>query len=217
VFHKDDHGIYRVEPLDAFSWLIHGFGTRHADVPALYPRLAFLKQIHSADCILAGGRSGLLGEGDALLENTPGAVVGVRTADCIPILLVDERLRAVAAVHAGWRGTVAGIAARAVAAMSERFGSRVTDLHAAIGPGIGKCCYEVGEEVAAQFGEKGRVRIDLTGANRLRLLGAGVTAQRIYASSLCTRCRAGDFHSFRRDKDAAGRMYSFAGIRPALE
>jgi copper oxidase (laccase) domain-containing protein len=79
----------------------------------------------------------LLGQGDALLENAPGAVVAVRTADCIPILLVDARLRAVAAVHAGWRGTVAGIARNAVETMGARFGSLPADLHAAIGPGIG--------------------------------------------------------------------------------
>ena len=72
----------------------------------------------------ADGRAGELGQGDALLEDTPGAVVAVKTADCIPILLVDERRRAVAAVHAGWRGTAAGIVRRAVAAMRERFGTR---------------------------------------------------------------------------------------------
>ena len=71
----------------------------------------------------AGGRGGVLGEGDALLEDTPGSVVAVKTADCLPILLVDERHRAVAAVHAGWRGTVAGIAQRAVEAMGAQFGS----------------------------------------------------------------------------------------------
>ncbi len=74
-----------------------------------FANLATLKQIHSSTCIPAAGRSGMLGEGDALLENTPGAVVAVKTADCIPVLLVDERQRAVAAVHAGWRGTAARI------------------------------------------------------------------------------------------------------------
>ena len=161
----------------------------------------------------AEGRAGELGTGDALLENTPGAVVAVKTADCIPILLVDERSRAVAAVHAGWRGTVARIAEAAVAAMRDRFGSAPADLHAAIGPGIGKCCYEVGPEVAARFGERGRAHIDLAEANRRQLIEAGVTARRIYASNLCTMCRPGEFHSFRRDREAAGRLYSFAGIR----
>jgi len=241
VFYKDRSQIYRVPELDRFEWLIHGFGTRLADIPELFPSLATLKQIHSIECMAAEGRSGILGQGDALLEDRPGAVVAVKTADCIPILLVDERRRAVAAVHAGWRGTAAGITGRAVEAMRARFGTDPADLHAAIGPGIGKCCFEVGPEVAAQFGHggadlpvclavrdavpaetkagrearptDGRTHIDLAAANRDRLLGAGVTAERIYASNLCTMCGPADFHSFRRDKEAAGRMYSFAGIR----
>ena len=213
MFYRDGEQIYRVGELDAFPWLIHGFGTRLADIPAQFAHLATLKQIHSASCIAAGGRSGILGEGDALLEDQPGRVIAIKTADCIPVLLVDERLRAVAAVHAGWRGTAARIAAGAVDAMRERFGTRVEDLHAAIGPGIGKCCYEVGAEVAAQFGEQGRAHIDLTAENRRQLEEIGVTGSRIYASNLCTMCGAGEFHSFRRDKEAAGRMHSFAGIR----
>jgi hypothetical protein len=131
-------------------------------------------------------------------------------------LLVDERHRAVAAVHAGWRGTVTGIARRSVEGMREHFGSLPGDLHAAIGPGIGKCCYEVGPEVAAEFGLQGRARVDLTGANRRQLIDAGVTPERIYASNLCTMCRPEEFHSFRRDKEAAGRLYSFAGILQAV-
>ena len=161
----------------------------------------------------AGGRSGMLGDGDALLENTPGSVVAVKTADCVPILLVDSRHRAVAAVHAGWRGTVARIAAHALEAMSERFGTDPADVHAAIGPGIGKCCYEVGPEVAAQFGTHGKAHIDLAEANRLQLGAAGVSTARIYVAGLCTMCHAEEFYSFRRDKQAAGRLYSFAGIR----
>jgi YfiH family protein len=217
AFYKDDSHIYRVPELDAIEWLVHGFGTRQADVPALFPRLATLKQVHSSVCVLAGGRSGVLGQGDALLEDTPGAVVAVKTADCIPILLVDERRRAVAAVHAGWRGTAARIAVLAVEAMREHFGSRPEDMHAAIGPGIGKCCYEVGPEVAAQFGREGRVRLDLPEINRALLAEIGIPERRIYVSHLCTMCRVSEFHSFRRDKEAAGRLHSFAGIRQALE
>jgi hypothetical protein len=189
VFYKDSRQIYRVTELDSLPWLVHGFGTRLARVPALYGNVATLRQVHSAACVLAAGRGGGLGEGDALLENTPGSVVAVKTADCLPILLVDERHRAVAAVHAGWRGTVAG---------------------------IGKCCYEVGPEVAAQFGQQGRAHVDLAAANRRQLMDAGVMPERIYASNLCTMCRAEEFHSFRRDQEAAGRLYSFAGILQAV-
>ena len=212
MFYKDPFHIYRVGELDALDWLIYGFGTRLSDIPAMFANLATLKQIHSATCLIAGGRSGTVGEGDALLEDRPGSVVAVKTADCVPILLVDERHRAVAAVHAGWRGTVARIAARAIAAMTERFHTQPDDLHAAIGPGIGQCCFEVGPEVAMEFGEQGRVYIDLSEINRQQLLKAGVTAGRIYASNLCTKCGVEEFHSYRRDRDAAGRLFSFAGI-----
>ena len=217
MFYKDSKQVYRAPELDSMGWLTHGFGTRRADVPGIFDNLATVRQIHSATCIAAEGRSGVLGPGDALLENTPGAVVAVRTADCIPIVLVDGRLRAVAAVHAGWRGTAARIVQRAVEGMCERFGTLPTDVHAAIGPGIGACCYEVGPEVAAQFGAQGRTHIDLAGANRGQLIEAGVTPGRIYASNLCTMCLSEDFHSFRRDGEAAGRQFSFAGIRQALQ
>ncbi|HXB74418.1 MAG TPA: peptidoglycan editing factor PgeF [Candidatus Acidoferrales bacterium] len=212
MFYRDGLNIYRVTELEAFAWLVHGFGTRLSDVPGRFGNLATLKQIHSATCVPAAGRPGLLGEGDALLENTPGAVVAVKTADCIPILLVDERLRAVAAVHAGWRGTVARIVARAAEAMGARFGSQARDIHAAIGPGIGPCCYEVGPEVAVHFGGQGRGPVDLAAENRRQLEEAGVTPGRVYASNLCTMCRPEEFHSFRRDREAAGRLHSFAGI-----
>ncbi len=212
MFYLDSNQIYRVSELDEFDWLVHGFGTRQADISARFARLATLKQVHSAECVAGAGRGGVLGTGDGLLENTPGAVVAVKTADCVPVLLVDPRHRAVAAVHAGWRGTVAGIAQRAVAALGEQFGSRAGDLHAAIGPAIGKCCYEVGAEVAAQFGVDGRARIDLAETVRRQLEAAGVAGRRIYVAGLCTKCHPAEFHSFRRDGAAAGRLYSFAGI-----
>ena len=213
AFYQDPEQVYRVPELDCLEWLVHGFGTRHSHIPASFRNLATLHQIHSAACVAAEGREGQLGEGDALLENRPGSVVAVKTADCIPILLVDSVRRAVAAVHAGWRGTVAGIAGRAVEAMQNRFATDPGDLHAAIGPGIGQCCYEVGREVAAQFGESGPAHIDLAGHNRRQLIDAGIAAGRIYQAGLCTMCLSAEFHSFRRDKQAAGRLYSFVGIR----
>jgi purine-nucleoside/S-methyl-5'-thioadenosine phosphorylase / adenosine deaminase len=212
VFYQNSQ-VYHVSEFDRFDWLVHGFGTRLADIPAKFANLATLKQVHSADCVAAEGRTGMLGNGDALLENAPGAVVAVKTADCIPILLVDPRQRAVAAVHAGWRGTAAGIVRRAITEMRSRFGTDPSILEAAIGPGIGECCFEVGPEVSAQLGGQGRTRLDLPGINRCQLIDAGVTPGRIYASNLCTMCLPGEFHSFRRDKDAAGRLYSFIGLR----
>ena len=211
MFYLDSRRIYRVSELDSLDWLVHGFGTRHADIPALFSQLATVKQVHSAACIAAEGRSGILGEADALVENRPGSVVAVKTADCIPVLLADERNRAVAAVHAGWRGTVAHIVESAVKAMGARFNTAPADIHAAIGPGIGKCCYEVGPEVAAQFGFEGRAHLDLPGENLRQLAKTGIPTDRVYVSGLCTMCGS-QFHSFRRDKESAGRMYSFIGV-----
>jgi YfiH family protein len=216
MFHKDCRGFYRVDEWDGFDWLDHGFGTRHVDLSGRFPRLATLKQIHSAECVAARGRTGVLGQGDALLENTPGALVAVKTADCLPIFLVDPVARGVAAVHAGWRGTAARIAARAVAAMAAELGTRPENLRAAIGPGIGKCCFEVASDVAAQFDEpvsgQGRAHVDLAAANRRQLIEAGVTASAIVASNLCTMCHPDEFESYRRDREKAGRMFSFLGL-----
>lgn len=212
MFRKDSDQIYRVRPLEEFDWLVHGFGARNARLPG---DLATLKQIHSTTCVPAEGRSGLLGEGDALLEDTPGRVVAVKTADCVPVLLADVRNRAVAAVHAGWRGAAGRIAAGAVAAMAARFGTRPGDVRAAIGPAIGACCYEVGSEVAARFGfsPDGPVRLDLPEINRRQLLEAGVSPEHVWVAGLCTRCRPAEFYSFRREQQHAGRMYSFIGLR----
>ena len=213
MFYQDSQHIYRVSALEAFAWLEHGFGTRHSPDLVRDPRLATLHQIHSAIVVAPRGRTGLIGDGDALIESTPGHLVGVKTADCVPILLVDEEHRAVAAVHAGWRGAAQAIVQRALDRMAQEFSTRPQRLHAAIGPGIGKCCYEVGPDVAAHFGGNGTCHIDLAEANRNQLADAGVPDSQIYAARLCTKCGARDFHSYRRDKEHSGRMLSFVGIK----
>jgi YfiH family protein len=220
VFYKDSESVYRIRQLDAFDWLVHGFGTRLSNHFGECPNIATLRQIHSDAVIAAEGRSGCLGEGDALIENTPGVLVAVKTADCIPVLIVDPRNRAVAAVHAGWRGTVQNIAVRAIAGLHSKFSSYAEDLHVAIGPGIGKCCYEVGPEVAEKFREYDAtltnitysVHLDLAEINRRQMREAGVPSTQIYSAGLCTKCQT-EFHSYRRDKKDAGRMLSVVGIK----
>jgi hypothetical protein len=220
VFYKDQRQVYRVSEFDTFPWLDHGFGTRLAEGWVPGP-LATLHQIHSTVSILAGGREGQLGDGDALLSNTVGYYVGVRTADCTPILMVDTHLRAVAAIHAGWRGTAGGIAAEAVRAMEHQFGSRRCDLLAAIGPGICGECYVVGPEVAAQFRawfpERSdldrETAVDLAEANRRQLVAAGLDPARIYMGRICTIANPLEFHSHRGMKGNAGRMISAIAVR----
>lgn len=211
-FYKSADHLYRVHAWDDFGWLVHGFGTRHSD--AFPPKLATMRQIHSAQVVHASGKTGSLGEGDALIEDCPGTLLGIKTADCVPILLVDAKRRAIAAVHAGWRGTAQHIVSETVAAMVRTFGSTPEDLHAAIGPGIGKCCFEVGPEVARELGEEEvRRHIDLTEINRRQLLYAGLYPQRIYSAALCTVCNPEDFFSYRKEREHAGRMLSVVGLK----
>jgi hypothetical protein len=197
-------------------WLTHGFGWRDSQYPV---EITTLKQIHSAKVIDAAGRRGdRIEEGDALISDTPGLVIGVRTADCVPVLLADVRLRTIAAIHAGWRGTAAQIVPSAIRQMGDTFGTRVEDLVAAIGPCIGPCCYEVGPEVARQFvtwipemeHAVSPVRLNLPKANAQQLRDAGVTD--IFVSGECTFCLVERYHSYRRDKEAAGRLLSFVGV-----
>jgi len=191
--------------LTGLKWLDHGFGTRADSVPQ--ESMASLKQIHSG-IVLLGEQIGCAGEGDALVTALAGVPVSIRTADCYPILLADNRNRAVAAVHAGWRGTAARIVIRTLEEMHRLYGTAAADVYATIGPGIGECCYEVGADVARQFGlEAGR--IDLAAINRRQLLDAGVAEHSIDVLGGCTKCDAHLFHSYRRDQLAAGRMVSY--------
>ena len=193
------------------DWLSHGFGTR-ADV-WLSPA-ATLKQIHSST-VWAVTKTGVAGEGDALVTAEPGLALTIRTADCYPILLADPKRRAVAAIHAGWRGTAARVAPATVEKMRHLFGTNPVDIVAAIGPGIGACCYEVGPEVVrrfdAAFVQQGH--LDLSAANRQQLLESGVEPRNVSASDFCTFCQAQDFYSYRREKEQGGRMTSFIQIR----
>jgi len=113
--------------------------------------LISLKQIHSDVIHLFNAPPAEACQGDASVTNQPGLLLGVQTADCVPILLVDPKKRAVAAVHAGWRGTLARIVVKVIGQMQMQFGTKPAGLLAAIGPSIGGCCYEVGTEVATQF------------------------------------------------------------------
>jgi YfiH family protein len=197
--------------LSQLDWLEHGFGTRLAELGQ--DHMVSVKQVHSANVLLADRQEGCAGEGDALISSQPGALISVRTADCFPVLLADTRNRAVAAVHAGWRGTAAEIVIRTLERMHQNFQTNPIDVVAVIGPGIGACCYFVGEDVATQFGRKIAGHLDLAAVNRRQLLMAGMPGEQIDAVGGCTFCDAEMFHSFRRDKEKSGRMISYIGRR----
>lgn len=168
------------------------------------------------------GRAAL--QGDGLVTNTPGLMIGVQTADCVPVLIADTRTRSVGAFHAGWRGTVARIVEVGVLTMVEQFGSHREDLIAAIGPSIGPCCFEVGEEVAAEFepefiarNANGKPYIDLWEANRRQLLNAGVSPEAISVVAECTVCRRTEagrrkYFSHRAEQGVTGRMLNVIGV-----
>ena len=184
----------------------HGFGTRADE--AWLPEIghAWVKQIHS-DIVVRASAEGAQGEGDAVITTAPELWISVRTADCLPILLVDPVARVAAAVHAGWRGTAGRIVAKTVAEML-KLGAELSSLRAAIGPGIGLCCFEVGPEVSSQFGLEGTTNVDLAAANERQLLDTGMELHNICTSKLCTKCTPEMFHSYRRDPGISGRMVS---------
>jgi YfiH family protein len=183
-----------------------------------------VKQVHGDRVVEAGAGEGgeeprpAEGEADGLWTERPGHWVGVGTADCVPVLLVDPEGQRVAAVHSGWKGTEARIVARAVEALVAR-GSRPDRLLAAVGPCIQRCCYvvseELGERFSARFGpqvvvrEGSQVRLDLSRAVRETLLGAGLLAQRVDVLAPCTACDARRFFSHRRDAGRTGRHLNF--------
>lgn len=182
-------------------------------------------QVHGRMVAAVGAKDagGSIPDADGLASAEPGTVLAVHAADCVTILLADPPTRAVAAVHAGWRGTAAGIATEAVQVMAGRFGARRDDLLAVLGPSIGPCHYEVDEPVLDALrpwpwweavtvpSGPGRWRLDLWAANRRQLLESGLRPERIEVLDLCTYHHPDLFYSYRRDR-VTGRMAAVIGV-----
>lgn len=156
---------------------------------------------------------------DVIVSSAKGVLAGVKTADCVPILLGDPVTGAFAAVHAGWRGTLATAVIAAVDGLTREYDARPEDLRAAIGASAGPCCYEVGSDVIDAFtskfadGEKlftptrpGHALVDLLKANRDQLISAGVNPERIHIAPICTMCRTDLFFSYRKEKSLHGKV-----------
>ena len=194
--------------------------------------LAILRQVHS-DRVLKASRAGLSDppQGDGWVTGEPELLVAIQTADCLPILLVDPEQRIIGAVHAGWRGTLQRIAAKAVGLMQADFGSHPGNCVAVVGPAIRRCCYEVGEEVLEAFTKEfegsasfffkppsdkatraNSQCLDLAEACRNQLLDAGLAAEKILTDGPCTACEKERFFSHRADALRGGRMMSVIGI-----
>ncbi len=206
-----------------FPNLLHGFGTKREDLA--HSDVVLAGQVHGTEALLVRDPTqGELKGYDILITNVRRVAVGIKTADCLPILLFEPEKGIVAAVHAGWRGTAARIAEKAVHKIIE-LGGRPENLTAGLGPCIDGRCYEVGADVATVFQKEFlewpeflRVKsetkwlLDIVEANRRELIRVGVRPERIDCIGridLCTHCRPDLFDSYRRDGEKAGRMVSF--------
>ena len=189
------------------------------------------RQVHGSDILVINETNEdyshfLSVEGDAVITNQPNVMIGVCVADCVPIILCDPVKKIIAVVHAGWKGTAARLATKTVAGMQSEFGSEPGHIHAAIGPCIQKCCYEVDEPVRKAFQQSGvpwdectelitpgKWQLDLAAANRELLLQAGLLSEAIQLSDQCVCCHSEQFFSYRRDKEDSGRQIGFAMLQ----
>ncbi len=227
--------VLRCRPLLSIPGVAHGFSTSRgpdgvpfdlgpaeASPEIAARRLAFLRacgiagkplvlrQVHGVAVVRASEvGDGEIPEADAAVRERAGRAPAVRTADCVPLLLADREGRAVAAIHAGWRGIAAGIAVAAV----RDLGVAPARLVAALGPAILGCCYTVGPEVLEAVGLPGTGPgpLDLHARLRAQLMGEGVPEEAIHAAPWCTRCHPELFFSYRRQKEAAGRQMAVIG------
>lgn len=230
--------LIEVPILASVPGLLHGFTVKGSDAESAIAGaaagdmpLVTLRQVHGAvvrviEAIGSPGRgvAAARQEGDALVVRGAGVAAGVWVADCLPILICDDTTRTAAAVHAGWRGTVAGVVEAAIDLMRTRFGAEPSRFRLAMGPAIGPCCFEVGDEVveallaarpeaAASVVQGAKKRIDLVEENRRQARAAGVPDEAMQASGLCTRCRPDLLESYRREGPGAGRMAGFIAWR----
>lgn len=201
-------------------------------------RLVKSKQVHGVETAVidhAAVSMGVLGQGDAplvadgLLTAEPDVYLFMTFADCVPVLLHDPVAGWVGLVHAGWKGTVDGAVREALLKAQVVYGSRPEDVQVGIGPSIGPCCYEVGEDVAEAarralpawpqllVRRDGRLYLDLWQANARQLEALGVPAANVEVSGYCSSCRSDLFFSHRKEKGKTGRMGAVIGLRPRRE
>lgn len=170
---------------------------------------------------------------DALVTDVPGILLTSFYADCVPLYFMDPVRRVVALAHAGWKGTVLRIAESVIQKMESEFGSKAADIHAAIGPSIGACCYEVDDVVMARVRETleaigaaescakvaeaslkpGKFMLNLKELNRIIMIKAGILPTHIECTSWCTSCHHDKFFSYRKDNGVTGRMASWIGVK----
>jgi YfiH family protein len=186
----------------------------------------YLKQIHSDKILIhrCNDKSIKDEEGDAIITNEKNVIIGVFTADCVPIILIDEEKEVIATIHSGWRGTFESITLKTIEKMKHEFNTNAMNVKAYIGPHIRKCCYEVSEELKLKFLEKKNTiseeelfnekNLNLESCIIDDLKNAGVQEYNINSLNLCTYCSDDiKLHSYRKSEGSYGRMFSFIMIR----
>lgn len=224
-------GFHKSNKLNSLDGIVHGFSDRgvgtNIDLISNHTGLlmiAQVKQIHSGNVVVLNDLDSHddQTEGDSIITNIKGVGIGIRTADCVPILIADRAKSIIAAVHAGWRGTLSQIVPNTVSSIASVYGVDACDLTAAIGPSIEAYCYEIGEDVATLFKEQfadwsmylsesgnSKYTLDLRAANRLSLERAGVADIEIV--DICTKCSE-SFYSYRREGKGVSTQLSFIAL-----
>jgi purine-nucleoside/S-methyl-5'-thioadenosine phosphorylase / adenosine deaminase len=219
--------------------VVHGFTTRalgdvlgttdlwEKEAGLKASSLVWLNQVHGTDVFTVDQPASICTSDhdlrfDAAITNRTDVVLSVRTADCTPILLFCDEPRAVAVVHAGWRGTLAGIVTNAISSLVDNYGCAPDDISAVIGPCIQPCCYEVGVDVSKPFSDRfGSEGISIVGnskfahlaaANRIWLIECGLSAEKIETLDYCTCCSKELFFSYRREGALAGRQLAYISL-----
>jgi|KBSMisStaDraftv2_1062788.scaffolds.fasta_scaffold00414_34 YfiH family protein len=233
-------GPITIPAFEAGSGVRHFFGTRSHPTDLRFPfdehmstrtvasdvpyAIVSVKQVHGRDALIVDKpvEAGMTfdGEWDAVITNQPGVLVTVRTADCVPVLVHDPIHNVVAAIHSGWRGSVAGIVPRTLVMMQQTFESAAESMYVAIGPSAGLCCYEVDEpvlepirafsfwpSVVRETGQ-GRALLDLRAFICSQAQAAGIRDENMWTVDLCTICQPNVFHSYRREGIAKQTMSS---------
>ncbi|GJL53757.1 MAG: hypothetical protein NPIRA02_08890 [Nitrospirales bacterium] len=242
---KDVDALSVPEHIPAEGGFVHFFGTRQSPavlvktvhvgqvtpVPPDFPSVISVKQVHGKSVLVfddpLASHATLTQEGDALVTSQPHVLLVVRTADCVPVLFADLQNRVVAAVHAGWRGAVAGIVGETLATLTQRYGTHAEHLRVAIGPSIGPCCFEVDgpviDPIKAHYPYWAKVispvssthaTVDLKEFIVQQLQHQGIALAAISKSAACTQCDASRFFSYRREGRVNGTMLSGIMLKP---
>lgn len=230
--HYEDILYYEIEGFNQYEGFTHLFSSRIGwDQKNIFKDLSKIlnlsderiyraKQVHGRDIIIIDNQDNKkiqYEEADGLITNIPGIALCTYHADCVPVYFYDREKRVIGLAHAGWKGTLNNIVEVIINNMKKGFQCNLNDIVVAIGPAIGVCCYEIGEDVVELFKDRfdnphiiiardGKIYLDLWKANKINLINAGIKDDNIYHSNFCTSCNLDTLYSYRREKGTRNRM-----------